>query len=336
MSHTPFVLPAGLDLAIGEALTISYAGDVSLEQSLGRPLGVVHAGGDLTVALDVVQGELRAGGKLEVHGRIDADTLHGREVILHSGDIKCRAISADERIVIGAAKLSVDIIIAPEIVFEPKASGRVTVIQANTEIGPTKIRGGFSLSEYEEAVGDPVVFLEERGVAALAERLKSGAPAPAPVPEKAPVPPPAPKPVPRAAPMTGDTLVNVVPTAPPPSPIAAAPVALPPPPEEDVGDPMSLAIEDLEPVKVQEDTDELHPKLMDAVKRIAACYEGKEVPPAVTMLRELVEARDYDRLRENITEVWNGLLGYHQKKGIRPHHQVTHAFNVIHGLVQQG
>lgn len=331
MSHSPFVLPAGLDLAIGESLTISYAGDVTLEQSLGRPLGTIECGGDLTIVLETVTGNLRSGGKLEIHGKVDAETLHGREVILDSTDIKCKAISADERIIIGVAKLQVDIIIAPEIVVEPKASGRVTVIQANAEVGPTKIRGGFSLSEYEEAVGDPVVFLEERGVAELAARIKSGAPAPAPAPQKAPVPPPAPKPSAKAAPVEA-----IAPEEPAPSPVAAARVALPP--EEDVGDPMSLSVEDLEPVRqeVEEDKDELHPKLMDAVKRISTCYEGKEVPPAVSMLRELVEARDYDRLRENITEVWNGLLGYHQKKGIRPHHQVTHAFNVIHGLVQQG
>jgi hypothetical protein len=315
MSKPAFILPAGLEIDVGEVLSIGYEGDVVLEQSFGRTLGDIYAGGDLTIRLDTVTGSLRAGGKLIVEGKIDADTLHAREVILGKQDIKCRAISADERIVIGAAKLAVDIIIAPEIVLDPKANGRVTVIEALHEPGPTKIKGGFSLKEYEEVVGDPTQFLAERGITPLSGERSS----PAAEEEEPDVD------APRAP-------AARTPTA--PVPTNASPSI---PHEEDISDPLSLSVDDLEPLaEAQEDADELHPKLMDAVKRIAACYEGKEVPPAVNQLKELVESRDYDRLRENITEVWNGLLGFHQKKGIRPHHQVTHAFNVIHGLVQQG
>lgn len=347
MSNHPFVLPAGLDLQIGETLSVRHGGDVTLQQSFGVPLGLAEAGGDLTIALQTVSGNLKSGGKLTIEGRIDAGSIHGREVYIGAQDVKCRAISADVRIVIGAAKLSVDIIIAPEVVIDPKASGRVTVIESTTETGPTKIKGGFSLAEYEEAVGDPVTFLDERGLTALAVRMAAAseaqkaapakaapavpaptAPAPTvPTPSRAPTPPAVP---PRAAaprPEAPPKYAPPTPVRPIPTPIVV---------EEDVGDPMSLSVEDLEPIHEPAEKDELHPKLMEAVQRISTCYEGKEVPPAVSKLRELVEARDYDRLRENITEVWNGLLGYHQKKGIRPHHQVTHAFNVIHGLVQQG
>jgi len=325
MSKPPFVLPAGLEIDFGETLSIGYDGDITLEQSFDRPLGDVFAGGDLVVKLATVSGALKAGGRLTIEGKIDAQSLHGHEVILGKQDVKCRAISADDRIVIGAAKLAVDIIIAPEIVIDPKASGRVTVIESRNEVGQTKIKGGFSLKEYGEVVGDPAQFLAERGVRPLDGEPPGKAPTPAaedeeeepePEPEEEAVAEPEPEPEPEdeaASPANGH---------------AAGP-------DEDVSDPLSLSVEDLEPVAEVQEEDELHPKLMDAVKLIAACYEGKETPPAVGQLKELVEARDYDRLRENITEVWNGLLGFHQKKGIRPHHQVTHAFNVIHGLVQQ-
>ena len=78
----------------------------------------------------------------------------------------------------------------------------------------------------------------------------------------------------------------------------------------------------------------MYGQLAEAMSRISTCYEGGDVPPAVNELQLLVEQRDIDALRDNITEVWNGLLSFHQKRGIRPHHQVTHAFNQIHGLIQ--
>lgn len=324
---TPFVLPAGLEIDLsGDTLSIGYEGDVTLEQTLGKMLGDVYAGGDLIVKLEPVTGALRAAGKIVVDGRIDAQSLHGREVVLGKQEVRCRSISADERIVIGAAKLQVDVIIAPEIVLDPKASGRVTIVESKNDPGPTKIRGGFTVAEYDEAIGDARAYLEERG---LLELLESARRIVGETTEEEEADEPAPPPPPRPAPVRVAKTVSI----PEPQPVV----------EESTDDPESIGAAELEPVAVvavaapppEEVNDELHPKLMDAVKRIAACYEGKETPPAVSQLRVLVEARDYNRLRADITEVWNGLLGFHQKKGIRPHHQVTHAFNVIHGLVQQ-
>ena len=103
--------------------------------------------------------------------------------------------------------------------------------------------------------------------------------------------------------------------------------------EEDHDDPVSLPNVQLTPI--DEDEDELYPKLSEALERIVSCYDD-EIPPPVETLQTTIGARDYDTLRANITDVWTGLLGYHQQRGIRPHHQVTHAFNVIHGLVTEG
>jgi hypothetical protein len=112
--------------------------------------------------------------------------------------------------------------------------------------------------------------------------------------------------------------------------------------EEDVDDPLSLSLDDLEPVMEEalgggtpDGDEDLHQRLSEGLARITASYDPADLPPAVEELRHLIEEKDYAALRQNITEIWNGLLGFHQKRGIRPHPQVTHAFNLIHGLVQQ-
>lgn len=294
-----FVLPTGLELDLsGNALSIRYDGDVRIEDVGARQIEEVHASGDLDVKVPKATGTLVAGGTLTISGDIDADHLHAREVVLGRQSIRCRAISASQRITIGAAELHVDCIIAPEIHLDPKASGRVTVIESHNERDATKIKGGFSLIDFDDMFGNASEFLAERGLEPLGDG-SGGAP-----------------------------LAPVV--APPP----------PPPEEEDVDDPLSLSIDDIEPILEQAAPDEpsgddtLHAQLSEALERITSCYEGADLPPAVAELQLLVQQRDYEALRQTITEVWNGLLGFHQKRGIRPHHQVTHAFNVIHGLVQ--
>jgi len=318
MSENTFVLPADVVLTTsGDTLTLRYPGNVVLEQDLGLDQLNIDVGGDLDVNLGRVSGTLRAGGVLGVAGMVDGGTLHGAEVQLGDAEIRCRAISATERIIVGRAKLQVDVIIAPQIEIDSAASGRVTVIESDNERGPTKIKGGFSLEEYESVLGGDVVqFLAERNVAPLGE-----------------IPPPAETPEPpRATVRTADAVVP-----------RTAPVFQIEEEEEDIDDPLSLSTDDLvlvqpevvetEEVEVDEVEDELFQALTDAVARIIACYE-ETVPPPVEQLQDMVARRDYAALREDITEVWNGLLGYHQQRGIRPHHQVTHAFNVIHGLLQ--
>ena len=305
MATPTFTLPAGVDIQVSEGeLSITYDGDIVLEQDLGRSLGVVRAGGDLTVRLPEISGDLQAGGTVTCSGTIRAVRVHGRNVVLGDQSITCRTITADETISIGAATLKVDAIVAPAIHLDPTAKGRVTVVESNNERGASKIKGGFSLNEYEELFGDSDTYLAERGVSPL-----GGAP---------PVP------------------LHVVEVE-----------------EVDVEEVDVHAIEEIDDLDVEaideedeatagpeaslsdlDEDDELHPKLSEALKRIVSCYDGAEVPPAVNDLQGLVDGRDYDRLRSDITEVWNGLPAFHQQRGIRPHHQVTHAFNIIHGLVQ--
>ena len=163
--------------------------------------------------------------------------------------------------------------------------------------------------------GDAEEFLAQRGLSAL------GDPQSAPKPKA--------KPVAKAPPKPKSSIKAEL------SAVALAPTINEEPDDEDVDDPLSLSLDDLEPLVDGAGRDEvdMQVRLQDALQRITSCYENSDVPPAVNELRSLVDDGDMAALKSNITEVWNGLLGFHQKRGIRPHHQVTHAFNVIHSLV---
>ncbi|HHO54135.1 MAG TPA: hypothetical protein ENK18_25510, partial [Deltaproteobacteria bacterium] len=176
MSTRPrFILPTELKLKLTpEGIDIEYDGDVELEQDLGQSLHKVIASGDLTVKLQRVTGSLQCGGTLRIHGEIDAEHIHGREVVLGRQKVRCTSISANERITVGAASLTVDAIIAPEINLDPKASGRVTVIESDNDRGATKIKGGFSVSDYDDMFGNADEFLAQRGL----QRLGEAGPAP--------------------------------------------------------------------------------------------------------------------------------------------------------------
>lgn len=397
MARPPFVLPAGVTLRLtDEGLHLAYDGDIDLQEAVEPSLHLVEAGGDLEVRLPRVTGSLFAGGTLRVRGEIAGGHLHARHVVLGRQRIDCLAISASESITIGAAHITADAIIAPVVQLDPKASGRVTVIDSRNERGATKIKGGFSISDYDDMFGNADEFLAARGLARLGPSTpktvsfvdQETAPTPrspgrltSPTvlpPEEVgtvdeiddveddetvvPAPATARPPDPTQPGYSGPSFVygsspGPAPAAPTPGeldipPDYTPPPTYPPPPVREVGpgtasgrsedeedEPsLSLSLGQLEPMineppPVASSDNELQQRLSDALGRIVACYEGADLPPAVQTLRTLVEQRNYEALRDDITDVWNGLLGFHQQRGIRPHHQVTHAFNVIHGLV---
>jgi hypothetical protein len=119
------------------------------------------------------------------------------------------------------------------------------------------------------------------------------------------------EPIVESAPVAAPIVVETVPAAP-----AAEPV--------DAADPLAAAAEH-----------PMHPQLAQTVQKIVECYAGAVIPPAVERLRALVEARAYAEVRAEITNIWSELLKYHQKKGIRIHHQVTTTFNAVNSLVKK-
>ena len=333
MAQRPrFTLPATLKLDVTpDGIVIEFPGDVEIEQDLGFGVQSIVASGDLTIKLASVNANLRCGGTLRVLGDVLGGQLHGREVLLGEQTIQCVSISADHRLVMGAADITADALIAPELHLDPEAHGRVTVIESLNDPGATKIKGGFSVLDYDDMFGNADAFLSQRGLSPL------GAVAP-------PAAPPRSAAEPYPAPLT-DELEE--PTGPriQPAPVRSTPPLPSRSPPEDEEDPLSLSLDELEPMVAvtpppepspppPKENPKLQRGLEEALGRIVRCYEGAELPPSVRELRELVEEHNYDGLRASITDVWNGLLTFHQRRGIRPHHSVTHAFNVIHQLVQ--
>lgn len=316
MSKRPaLVIPEGLELElVDDALRLRFDGDAHIMHSAGKRVTSIRVTGDLVLALPSVSGSVVVGGKLSIFGDFEAGAIHAGEIEIGGGNVKCRSITASERITVGASELAVDAIMAPEIVLDPKTHGRVTVIESQNARNATRIKGGFSLADYEDMFGPADTFLAERGLI----RLEAGQLLPEPAAEANPTPPKA-----KAKPSK----------APKAEPEPAAEPAIED--EEPVDDPLSLSFEDLEPLAETGDNEriETNNKLTDAMERILACYEGGELPPSISDLREIIEASDHERLATHVTDIWNALLSFHQKRGIRPHHQVTHAFNLIHSLV---
>ncbi|MBN2798097.1 MAG: hypothetical protein JXX28_03040 [Deltaproteobacteria bacterium] len=328
---SPFSIPAGVDLSVVDGkLSVHHDGDIILEQTMGLVLERAEAGGDLTLTLPLATGDLVAGGRLTLKGDADAGLIFGDVVVIAGGKIKARAIAASSRIVIGAAHLSVDVLIAPEIRIDPNADGRVTVIESHGEVGPSKIKGGFNLREYEEIFGDANDFLAARGLEPLAAGEPQRAPEPPAAPEEQPEPAAERVTVPAAA--NDFVQEDVAEEDEREEDDADEPVDDDDSEDddsEDDDDPQTLRVEDMEPLE-----DELAIRLDDAIRRIEGCYTGLETPDAVQRLADLIARREYRQLKLSITEIWNSLLKFHQEKNLRPHHQVTHSFNQIHGLVQ--
>jgi hypothetical protein len=99
-------------------------------------------------------------------------------------------------------------------------------------------------------------------------------------------------------------------------------------PEEGVEELFGLSIEE------EEEEDETYLQMVETIQSIESCYEGSELPPMVTLLNEMVEARNYEGIRNDITNIWNQLLKFHQKRGLRIQPQVTTTFNTINKIVR--
>ena len=78
-------------------------------------------------------------------------------------------------------------------------------------------------------------------------------------------------------------------------------------------------------------------EMMALVERIKSNYEGGEagMPPAVEQLTKLIRSSDFEGLKNTITDIWNGLLKWHQRSGSKLQHAVTSAFNNINTLVRK-
>lgn len=354
-----FSIPNGLRLSPGtDGIDVEFDGDIVLQGNPQPKLGRVRStGGDIIVQMDLDAGALEAPSgtvqasstlrvnrilarTITLHGSVTADEIDasamaelrgtivaGRiaaESVLADGpSLTARVIEGRRSIRVGRGRVLSDILIAPNVLLDPSATGKVKVVESLNDLGAHAVRGCLRLSDLEDMGGNAASFLSERG-------LKPLAPAPE-VPTL--VPPPA------------------APVAPPP----AAPVAAPPkpqaaPPAVSAESPTvaftrrSLAEADLRTLDGEvtpEQPDEAAPldpvqeEINQILGRILACYAGGEIPPAVADLRDWVGRRDYGAVRDGITSAWNQLLKFHQKQGMRIQPQVTTNFNQLNSLVRK-
>jgi hypothetical protein len=347
-----FVLPAGILLQLDpDGLSIEHAGDVVLNNDLGRTLKRISStGGNVTLNIDCTAGEvlapkgsvvangritarriaagsmvlkgattvedLESPGSIDIDGKqLDATNIRGGDVAIAAKVVKAKVVHGTSSVTVGPVKITADILMAPEVQVDAKCSGKVTVIEARNEVGQNGIKGGLSLEDLEDAFGNSAQFLSDRGLVPLSGRASPAAVTEDPEDEEAEV-----------EVDHGDNGVSDT---------------------ADLAD--DAMVEDAEPDAQDEiDLDEpappaapagvdpaIHQEIVDTVARIEACYADTELPPAVMRLQGLVADRDYQAIRTSITEIWNELIKFHQQRGMRIQPQVTTTFNTINSIVRR-
>ena len=181
--------PVSADRIIAQAVRIE--GDLKCQELLAHTGSIQMRGrldaesvvatlGDIVVRGPTQVGSLRAGGTLRVDGpRIEARLLQADIVRFRGGTIKARGIEAKSRISLGPCAFTVEVCIAPHVDVDPKAAGRINVLESRNVLANNALKGRFRLQEYAEFTGvDPEAFLREREVRPLsdlgAEQLSGG------------------------------------------------------------------------------------------------------------------------------------------------------------------
>ena len=76
----------------------------------------------------------------------------------------------------------------------------------------------------------------------------------------------------------------------------------------------------------------LYSQLKIQSEAIASDY-GEDIPSSLEMMADLIEAREFSQLREEIKLIWSQVLRFHQKRNTRIPGKVTYAFNEINKLL---
>ena len=166
-NYQPFEIPAGVDVQITDkGVSIEHAGDIILHGTIGGGMDrVVSSEGSVTLAGKLSLGSVEApNGTVRVVGPVEATRVLGSVVEITSTDFTAKTVRGERQIKLGECKIKIDVLISPRIEIEPKASGRVPIIECHNELGPNAIKGGFSVAEYDELLGDVESYLAERGV----------------------------------------------------------------------------------------------------------------------------------------------------------------------------
>jgi hypothetical protein len=343
--RTPFVLPAGLRLAITrEGFTVRHPCDVVLEQTLGRPLERAEAGGDLTLVTQL-GGVAKAGGVLRILHPGTLKRAKARRVVVERGPVSARALMAAERVEIGPVAIDIDVISAPEVVFDPAATGRVRVLDATSVLPAPGVTVESTWQAFHARHGDEALaWLKARAVTPLAQRptpppspatAPPAAAAPQARPARAPRPVPQPAPGPTAAPPAGPA----APPTPPPSRATAAAPASPPvsPRGAPVAPPPAASAAPAAPPRAAaaaEGSSELDPRLKRCLDALLAAYPSDRPASVRETLR--LATRDMPRLRPALDGLFTDLVRAHARLGAAPPPEVVRAMHELRTLAPRG
>lgn len=177
---------AGSVRIVGDATAerIAAGGDVRISGSAS--VSRLDAGGDVEIGAHASVESLTAGGTVAIAGDLTTTSLRGRSVALAGAALQARSVAAAERIVVRAVKITADAVIAPHVEIDPRATGRVSVLECQNEIGPKALKGCLSLADWADMFGDPEAWLKERGIelagGAVSLPAAPSAPLPSPLP----------------------------------------------------------------------------------------------------------------------------------------------------------
>ena len=74
--------------------------------------------------------------------------------------------------------------------------------------------------------------------------------------------------------------------------------------------------------------------MLETMGRIRRSYPAEATPAPVVRVGELIESGDFDRIREEFSELWKGLMDHHREQGEELHPRVAHNFRIIDTLVR--
>jgi len=76
-------------------------------------------------------------------------------------------------------------------------------------------------------------------------------------------------------------------------------------------------------------------ELNNALDEIISAYDGADLPPPLSILKGLFNDGKHAESKDQITDLWNALLRYHNKTGTRLQHSVTNKFNELNTLLRK-
>mgnify|MGYP002633480319 CR=1 FL=1 len=168
-SQGAFVLPAGVRLSLdGDALSIVNPGDIVIEGAPAQRLDRLSSeSGSITLTPEegVTVGSISApSGTVTLGGKVTVESIEARRVDFTSGTLKAKLIKASESISVQGKRLEASVLVAPSVDVGSDCKGSAMAIQCDNELGPHKLKGGFSLSEFATMMPGGAELLEAFGV----------------------------------------------------------------------------------------------------------------------------------------------------------------------------